>query len=80
MASIWLQSGTFWTVAHRITRSGEPVNDYTALSIATCFTACRVLADGIATLPCRVYRQTPNGKMEDFDNPLGHLLQIAPNE
>jgi HK97 family phage portal protein len=60
--------------------SGEPVNDFTALSIATVFTACRVLADGVATLPCRVYKQTPNGKQEDIDAALSHLLQIAPND
>jgi HK97 family phage portal protein len=60
--------------------SGEPVNDYSALSIATVFTACRVLADGVATLPCRVYKQTPNGKQEDIDAPLSHLLQIAAND
>ena len=60
--------------------SGEPVRDFTALSIATVFTACRVLADGVATLPCRVYKQTPNGKQEDIDATLSHLLQIAPND
>jgi HK97 family phage portal protein len=60
--------------------SGEPVNDFTALSIATCYTACRVLGDGVASLPCRVYKQTPNGKQEDIDAPLSHLLQIAPND
>jgi HK97 family phage portal protein len=60
--------------------SGEPVNDFSALSIATCYTACRVLADGVATLPCRVYKQTPNGKQEDIDAALSHLLQIAPND
>jgi len=60
--------------------SGEPVNDFSALSIATCYTACRVLADGVATLPCRVYKQTPNGKQEDIDAFLSHLLQIAPND
>ena len=60
--------------------SGESVNDATSLSIATVFTCCRVLADGVASLPCRIYRQTPTGKQEDIDAALSHLLQIAPND
>ena len=60
--------------------SGEPVNDATALAISTVYTCCRVLADGVASLPCRIYRQTPTGKQEDIDAALSHLLQIAPND
>ena len=60
--------------------SGEPVNDVTALSIATVFSCCRVLGDSVASLPCKIYKQTPNGKMEDIDAPLTHLLQIEANE
>jgi hypothetical protein len=38
--------------------SDEPVNDATALSIATVYSCCRVLGDAIASLPRRVYKQT----------------------
>jgi HK97 family phage portal protein len=60
--------------------SSEPVTDATSLSVATVFTACRVLADGISSLPCKIYKQSANGRQEDFDAPLSHLLQIAPND
>jgi HK97 family phage portal protein len=60
--------------------SDEPINDATSLSISTVYSCCRVLGDAIASLPCRIYNQTPNGKMEDIDTPLAHLLQIAPND
>jgi len=76
LAAIW----NFLDGGAQNNESGEPVNDFTALSIATVFTACRVLADGVATLPCRVYKQTPNGKQEDIDAALSHLLQISPND
>jgi HK97 family phage portal protein len=76
LAAIW----NFLDGGAQSNESGEPVNDYSALSIATVFTACRVIADGIASLPCKIYKQTPNGKIEDFDNPLAHLLQIEPND
>jgi HK97 family phage portal protein len=64
---------------NRFNESDEVVNDATSLSIATVFTCCRVLSDGVATLPCKVYQQTANGKTEDIDAPLGHLLQIEAN-
>jgi HK97 family phage portal protein len=75
LSSIWsfLDGGT------RFNESGEIVNDQTALSLATVFTCCRILSDSVASLPCKVYRQNPGGKMEDFDNPLAHLLQIEAN-
>jgi hypothetical protein len=80
MASICPQSGVFWMVAAVENESDEPLNDATALSINTVYSCCRVLGDGIASLPCRIYKQTPTGKQEDIDAPLSHLLQFEPNE
>jgi HK97 family phage portal protein len=76
MSAIW----NFLDGGSRFNESDEAVTDTTALSISTVFTCCRVLGDGIASLPCKVYKQTPNGKQEDIDAPLSHLLQIAPND
>jgi hypothetical protein len=48
-------SSAIWSLldgGSRGNESDEPVTDATALSVATVFTACRVLADGIASLPC----------------------------
>jgi HK97 family phage portal protein len=75
LSSIW----SFLDGGNRFNESGEIVNDQTALSLATVFTCCRILSDSVASLPCKVYRQNPGGKMEDFDNPLSHLLQIEAN-
>jgi HK97 family phage portal protein len=75
LSAIW----SFLDGGFNSNESDEPVNDATSLSIATVFTCCRVLSDGVASLPCKVYQQTSNGKMEDFDNPLAHLLQIEAN-
>jgi HK97 family phage portal protein len=75
LSSIW----SFLDGGNRFNESGEIVNDQTALSLATVFTCCRILSDSVASLPCKVYSQNPGGKMEDFDNPLSHLLQIEAN-
>ncbi len=75
LSSIW----SFLDGGNRFNESGEIVNDQTALSLATVFTCCRILSDSVASLPCKVYTQNPGGKMEDFDNPLSHLLQIEAN-
>jgi HK97 family phage portal protein len=76
LGAIW----SFLDGGSRGNESDEPVNDATALAISTVYTCCRVLADGIASLPCKIYKQTPNGKQEDIDAALSHLLQIAPND
>jgi len=74
--------GAIWSFldgGDRYNESDEVVNDATALSISTVYTCCRVLSDGISSLPCKVYKQTASGKMEDIDAPLSHLLQIEAN-
>jgi HK97 family phage portal protein len=75
LSAIW----SFLDGGNRGNESDEVVTDATSLSISTVFTATRVLSDGIASLPCKVFKQTPNGKMEDIDAPLSHLLQIEAN-
>lgn len=75
LGAIW----SFLDGGNRFNESDEVVNDATALSIATVYTCCRVLSDGISSLPCKVYKQTATGKMEDIDAPLSHLLQIEAN-
>lgn len=75
LAAIW----SFLDGASIGNESGEPVNVAIALSISTVYSCCRVLGDAIASLPCRIYKTTPNGKMEDVDAPLAHLLQIEAN-
>jgi hypothetical protein len=66
LSSIW----SFLDGGSRGNESDEAVNDATALSISTVYSCCRVLGDAIASLPCRIYKTTPSGKMEDTDAPL----------
>lgn len=40
-----------------------PVSETTALRIADVFAAVRVLADSLGSLPARVYRETPSGRV-----------------
>lgn len=75
LSAIW----SFLSGNSHSNESAELVNDSTALGISTVFTCCRVLSDGVATLPATVYQLTPEGKMVDIDNPLLHLLSIEPN-
>jgi HK97 family phage portal protein len=50
-------------------RSALPtVTQAQALRIADVYAACRVLADGVASLPPRVYRRTPQGRIPAGDD------------
>lgn len=44
-----------------------PVGEQAALRIADVYAACRVLADGVASLPPQVYRETPAGRVPAGD-------------
>jgi HK97 family phage portal protein len=59
------------------TRSALPtVTQAQALRVADCYAACRVLADGVASLPPRVYRRTPQGRIPAGDDQrLAQLLR-----
>jgi HK97 family phage portal protein len=52
------------------------VTEAAALRIADVFAACRILADGVATLPPRVYRDTPGARVPAGDDQrLAQLLR-----
>jgi HK97 family phage portal protein len=68
-----------WFSGGRSTDSGEVINDVTALKISTVFTCCRVLSESIASLPVRLLKITPQGRVQELDNPLYFLLAVAPN-
>jgi len=75
LSAIW----SFLSDGNNGNEMGVAVTDATALSISTVWCCVRILADSVATLPCRIYNQTPNGRAEDTDAPLAHLLQIESN-
>src|ERR1700748_1048742 len=61
------------------TSSGELVNERTALAISTVYTCVTILAEGAASLPCKLMRHSDKGRSEAVDNPLYDLLAYSPN-
>ncbi|MFO1158439.1 MAG: phage portal protein [Reyranellaceae bacterium] len=62
-------------------RSGVSVTIDSALKVSTVFACLRVLADGIAQVPLKVYREKPDGTKElAKDHPAHRLLSRRPNE
>jgi Phage portal protein len=68
-----------WFDGGRNTESNEVIDDHTALKIATVYICCRVLSESVASLPIRLLRVTPQGKVQELENPLYALLAVAPN-
>jgi HK97 family phage portal protein len=63
----------------RSTDAGELINDVTALKISTVFTCVKVLSSAVASLPVRLLKISPQGRTQVVDDPLYHLLAVAPN-
>lgn len=61
-------------------KSGQPVNWTTALQCATALACCRVLAEGVAQLPVRVYRGDGAARQAVSDHPVALLLARGPND
>jgi HK97 family phage portal protein len=64
----------------RSNSSNEIVTDFTAQSIAACYTCVRILGTSIATLPCKLYKTAQTGsKQEDTSNNLHRILTLESN-
>ncbi len=62
-------------------RAGVSVNVDSALKVSTVFACLRVLADGIAQVPLKVYREKADGSKElAKDHPAYRLLSRRPND
>jgi HK97 family phage portal protein len=61
------------------TASGELVSERTAMAISTVYTCVSILAEGVASLPCKLMKRQNKGKAEAVDNPLYALLAVSPN-
>jgi HK97 family phage portal protein len=62
-------------------RAGVSVSVDSALKVSTVFACLRVLADGIAQVPLKVYREQADGTKElAKDHPVYRLLSRRPNE
>ncbi len=66
---------------HRESRSGAVVNFRTALEVTTVLGCCRVISEGLAQVPLKLYRPRQNGKGSDeaTDHPLYDVLYRRPN-
>lgn len=61
-------------------QAGVDVTLRTALGVSTVFACVKVIAEGCAQVPCKIYRTQPNGMREEARNhPLWPLLYRKPN-
>lgn len=65
----------------RQTSTGRTVNIGTAIDVATVFACCRVIGEGVAQVPLKLMRETPDGKqrLPAKDHPLYDKLAVMPN-
>jgi HK97 family phage portal protein len=65
----------------RASSSGKAINLQTAMQVATVFACARVIAEGIAQVPLKVYQASPDGKTGTpaQDHPLYWPLYLKPN-
>lgn len=59
--------------------AGKEVTVKTALEVAVVFACCRVLADGVAQVPLKVFQQTDRQRLPAKDHPLYYVLFRKPN-
>lgn len=61
------------------TKSGASVSHKTALEVAAVFACVRVIAEGIAQVPFKLYRQEGDHKLPATEHPLYRVLYRKPN-
>lgn len=62
-------------------KSGVPINWRTALQASTAFCCARVIAEGLAQVPFKLFKERPGGGMDAAKaHPLYELLYLQPNE
>ncbi len=72
----WLSG---WLNGHR-THSGVRVSEQNAMTIPSVFACVRIISEGLACLPCKIFERTaPNSRTEAMELPLYYLLRYAPN-
>lgn len=62
------------------TKSGQEVTWRTALQATTALACARVIADGLAQVPFKLYRKDGQARSEAVEEPLSALVSGAPNE
>lgn len=65
----------------RTSKAGQTVNTRTALETSVVLAAARVIAEGLAQVPCKTFQRMEDGsRIEARSHPLYELLQLQPNE
>lgn len=59
--------------------SGENITERTAMSISTVYTCVTILAEAVASLPCKLMKRTSSGRAVADDHALYVLLAASPN-
>lgn len=62
------------------TKSGVAVSTENAMTVSTVYACVRILSEGVAMLPVKLYRKTANGREEAADHPVARLLKEQPNK
>ena len=60
--------------------TGLPLSSSEALGVMAVWAALRVIADGVAQVPWKLFRKTPEGRVEADDHPLQDLLSARPSD
>lgn len=69
----------FKEVFGRASKSGKTVNAQTALEVAVVLACVRVLADGVAQIPFKLFQETGKERLPAKDHPLYWVLFRRPN-
>jgi HK97 family phage portal protein len=66
----------------RLSKTGEPVSWKTALQVSTVLACARVIGQGLAQVPLKLYRESEDGLSRNpaKDHPLYYILHRKPNE
>lgn len=88
LRDLWPFSGKSVTVADLpqeilslgVSKSGQSVNVTTALKVSTVFACVRVIAEGVAQVPLKVFLEDGRDRNPAKDHPLYDLLHRQPND
>jgi HK97 family phage portal protein len=69
-----------WLGAGTETVSGELINEHIALQISTVRACVTVLAESVASLPCKMYEKKEAGTEEADGHPSGYIVGVEPND
>ena len=64
----------------RESKSGQVVNWRSALQATTALACARVISEGIAQVPFKLYRRQDKERVEAVDHPAYHLVSARPND